>query len=54
MAGVTILALASYWFIPEENWLPSTRIGHFLESDGAAVFETGKKEVTVTSREGED
>ena len=35
MAGVTILALISYFIMPESAWLPSDRITHFIDSKGA-------------------
>lgn len=35
MAGVTILALISWWFTPVGSWLPRERITHFVESEGA-------------------
>ncbi|TGO29481.1 hypothetical protein BPAE_0014g00320 [Botrytis paeoniae] len=35
MAGVTILALISWWFTPVGSWLPRERISHFVESEGA-------------------
>jgi hypothetical protein len=39
MAGVTILALISYFVMPEDAWLPRNRISHFLDSKGT-VSET--------------
>ncbi|KAH1642869.1 hypothetical protein KXX39_007201 [Aspergillus fumigatus] len=39
MAGVTILALISYFVMPEDAWLPRNRISHFIDSKGA-VSET--------------
>lgn len=39
MAGVTILALVSYFMMPESAWLPRDRITHFIDSKGA-VEET--------------
>ncbi|KAJ5518132.1 Amino acid/polyamine transporter I [Penicillium expansum] len=43
MAGVTILALISYFVMPESAWLPSDRITHFIDSKGATetVEEVG-------------
>lgn len=35
MAGVTILALISWWVTPVGSWLPRERISHFVESGGA-------------------
>lgn len=35
MAGVTILALISYFMMPESAWLPRDRITHFIDSKGA-------------------
>ncbi|KAJ5182518.1 Thiamine transporter thi9 [Penicillium capsulatum] len=37
MGGVTILALVSYFVMPESAWLPSNRISHFIDSKGAPV-----------------
>jgi hypothetical protein len=39
MVGVTILALISYFMMPESAWLPRERISHFIDSKGA-VEET--------------
>jgi hypothetical protein len=39
MVGVTILALISYFMMPESAWLPRDRIAHFIDSKGA-VEET--------------
>jgi hypothetical protein len=35
MAGVTILALISYFIMPEDAWLPRNRIAQFVDSKGA-------------------
>lgn len=35
MAAVTIFALVSYAFMPEERWLPRNRITNFIDSKGA-------------------
>ncbi|KAJ6070391.1 hypothetical protein N7467_011710 [Penicillium canescens] len=48
MAGVTILALISYFIMPESAWLPRTRLTHFIDSKGA-VEET-VEEVSSTDR----
>jgi len=48
MAGVTILALISYFLMPESAWLPRNRITHFIDSKGA-VEET-VDEVSSTDR----
>lgn len=37
MSGVTILALISYFIMPESAWLPRDRISHFIDSKGAAA-----------------
>lgn len=37
MAGVTIIALVSYWWIPEEKWLPRNRISHFIDTKGVTT-----------------
>lgn len=43
MGGVTILALISYFVMPESAWLPRNRITHFIDSKGAVetVEEVG-------------
>jgi hypothetical protein len=33
MAGVTIFALLSWWFTPEDAWLSKKHISHFLLPD---------------------
>jgi hypothetical protein len=45
MAGVTIFALISYWFTPEEAWLPRKRIRHFVESKGVEALVTEAEEI---------
>lgn len=37
MCGVTILALISYFVMPESAWLPSNRISHFIDSKGVPI-----------------
>lgn len=37
MAGVTIFALISYYIIPEDKWLPRSRISHFIDSKGVTA-----------------
>lgn len=37
MGAVTILALISYFVMPESAWLPSNRISHFIDSKGAVA-----------------
>lgn len=37
MGAVTILALISYFVMPESAWLPRDRISHFIDSKGAAA-----------------
>lgn len=49
MAAVTIIALICYFVMPEEAWLPSNRISHFIDSKGA-VSET-VEEVTPSHEE---
>ncbi|KAM3084040.1 hypothetical protein ACMFMG_001853 [Clarireedia jacksonii] len=46
MAGVTILALISWWFTPVGSWLPRERISHFVESEGvpAETLREGQRE----------
>ncbi|OJJ48979.1 hypothetical protein ASPZODRAFT_129341 [Penicilliopsis zonata CBS 506.65] len=51
MAAVTVIALASYWFMPEEAWLPRSRISHFIESKGAVVTETIEETSTAGQEE---
>jgi hypothetical protein len=36
MAAVTVLALVSYFVMPEDAWLPRDRIAGFVDSKGAA------------------
>lgn len=50
MAGVTILALISYFMMPEGAWLPRDRITHFIDSKGATetVEEVGSSEHAST------
>jgi hypothetical protein len=41
MGAVTVFALVSWWFTPENAWLPRERIEHFVESKGEGdVAET--------------
>jgi hypothetical protein len=40
MAGTTILALLSWWFVPAERWLPSQRIQQTLDADKHAKQQT--------------
>ncbi|KAI1943729.1 hypothetical protein LOZ66_000314 [Ophidiomyces ophidiicola] len=37
LSGVTILALISYWVIPEEKWFPNARISKFVNSQPVQV-----------------
>ncbi|OOQ89046.1 Thiamine transporter thi9 [Penicillium brasilianum] len=50
MAGVTILALASYFIMPESAWLPRNRIAHFIDSKGAANVTETVEEVTPSAQ----
>lgn len=51
MAGVTIFAILSWWFTPEDNWLSKKHISHFLEADGSAEAITGDpKDTAVLER----
>ena len=51
MAGVTILALISYFVMPESAWLPSSRITHFIDSKGVgSVSETVEELPPSTQR----
>jgi hypothetical protein len=50
MAGVTILALVSYFIMPESAWLPRNRITHFIDSKGAANVSETVEEVTPDSQ----
>lgn len=46
MAGVTVLALISYFVMPESAWLPNDRITQFIDSKGAieTVEEVGSSD----------
>ena len=46
MAGVTIFALLSWWFTPEEAWLSKKHTSHFLEAD-----TSGGEEITDNSED---
>jgi len=46
MAGVTIFALLSWWFTPEEAWLSKKHISNFLEADAS-----GGEEITSNSKD---
>lgn len=48
MSIVTIFALISYFVMPEEKWLPRTRISHFVDSKG--VVETVEEVGSIASR----
>ena len=50
MAGVTILALISYFIMPESAWLPRNRITHFIDSKGAADVSETVEEVTPSAQ----
>lgn len=50
MAGVTILALVSYFIMPESAWLPRNRITHFIDSKGAADATETVEEVTPSAQ----
>ncbi|KAJ5907137.1 Thiamine transporter thi9 [Penicillium subrubescens] len=50
MAGVTILALISYFIMPESAWLPRNRITHFIDSKGAANVSETVEEVTPSAQ----
>ncbi|KAI8667508.1 hypothetical protein NCS56_00887300 [Fusarium sp. Ph1] len=43
MAGTTILALLSWWFVPAERWLPSQRIQETLDADKHAKQQTDRQ-----------
>jgi hypothetical protein len=43
MAGVTIFAVISWWFTPEEAWLSKQHINHFLEGETNAGEEIDGK-----------
>ena len=50
MAGVTILALISYFVMPESAWLPRNRITHFIDSKGAGNVSETVEEVTPSAQ----
>lgn len=50
MAGVTILALISYFVMPESAWLPRNRITHFIDSKGAGTVSETVEEVTPSAQ----
>lgn len=54
MAAVTILALASYFIMPEESWLPRNRISHFIDSKGVAGVQETVEEIRAGRRDGEE
>ncbi|KAI9839465.1 MAG: hypothetical protein M1819_002090 [Sarea resinae] len=51
MAIVTIFALISWWVMPEEQWLPRSRISHFVESKGAGDVD---RSATAAGEDGHD
>lgn len=50
MAGVTILALISYFVMPESAWLPRNRITHFIDSKGAGTVSETVEEVIPSAQ----
>ena len=50
MAGVTILALISYFVMPESAWLPRNRIAHFIDSKGAGNVSETVEEITPSAQ----
>ena len=50
MAGVTILALISYFVMPESAWLPRNRITHFIDSKGTGNVSETVEEVTPSAQ----
>lgn len=52
MCSVTILALVSYFIMPESAWLPRDRISHFIDSKGAVetVQEVGLSDQHETTQ----
>lgn len=53
MAAVTILALVSYFIMPEESWLPRNRISHFIDSKGVAGVQETVEEIHTGRDQGE-
>ena len=53
MASVTIFAIISYIVMPEEAWLPSNRISHFIDSKGITEtveeIDVGRRPLTSPS-----
>lgn len=54
MAAVTILALVSYFIMPEESWLPRNRISHFIDSKGVAGVQETVEEIHAGHRDGQE
>jgi amino acid transporter len=50
MGGVTILALVSYFVMPESAWLPRNRITHFIDSKGAGTVTETVEEVSPSAQ----
>ena len=51
MAGVTIFALLSWWFTPEDAWLSNKHISHFLQPDTSEGEEIRGISNDVAARE---
>jgi len=49
MVGFTIFALLSRWFTPESEWLPKTRITHFIDSTGEGDAATASEGISEHS-----
>ena len=54
MAAVTILALVSYFIMPEESWLPRNRISHFIDSKGVAGVQETVEEIHASHHDGQE
>ncbi|KAI9739217.1 MAG: hypothetical protein M1834_007430 [Cirrosporium novae-zelandiae] len=48
MGIVTIFGLISWWFVPEEKWMPRERLSHFTASRDVDESEERKEEEKVT------
>jgi hypothetical protein len=53
MGAVTIFAVLSWWFTPEDAWLSKKHITRFLEADtsaGEEITEDSKDTVNTSDR----
>lgn len=49
MSIVTIFALISYWFTPEDRWFPKQRITNFIKDGGVTESELEPAQVQAGS-----